>query len=99
MRLNQQTAIPYEYLLINMKICITTLQNKSIILVIPLGSSLGLFIVKKFIFNKLRKSGVKLIHKQKKQISKAFKNASKILKGYKLLEITDKNSENIVIYL
>lgn len=82
-----------------MKICIKASDRKAFVIRIPLGTYLGLCIIKSVIFSKLRKNGVKLCREQKKKISKALKQSSKLLKGQNIVDVVSAEGDQIKIWL
>ena len=82
-----------------MKISIKGIDHKAFVIRIPIGTYLGLCIIKSVIFSKLRKNGMKLRREQKKKLSKALKQSSKLLKGQNIVDIVSAEGDQIKIWL
>jgi len=82
-----------------MKISIKDRDHKAFVIRIPIGTYLGLCIIKSVIFSKLRKNGVKLCREQKKKISKGLKQSTKFLKGQKIVDVVSAEGDQIKIWL
>lgn len=82
-----------------MNISIEGSEHKAFVIRIPIGTYLVLCIIKSVIFSKLRKNGVKLCRKQKKKISKALKQSSKLLKGQIFIDIVRAEGDQIKIWI
>lgn len=82
-----------------MLIDISKTAKKPLKLKIPLSTTITILIIKFFIYKKLRENGIKLSRKQKRAISKAIRYNKKILKGYKIVEVSSADGEKVDIYL